>query len=218
MDFASARRRMIDSQVRPIPVDDPAVLAAMVDVPREIFVPKPLAGIAYIDDDIPLGGGRHVMRPAVLAQLLQEAALRRGDVALMVGCGTGYAVAILSRLVSTVVAVERDPGLVERASRIMTEMRIDNVVVVEGDPTQGLPSQAPFDAVFFDGAIAEIPGPIVEQLGEGGRLVAVVRNRIPGSGRGVVVLRTGAGTGRRDVFDATLAFLPGFEPREAFTF
>ncbi len=144
VDFAAARLNMVESQLRTNKVTDLRLLGAFETVPRELFVPEPLRGIAYIDEDVALGGGRFVMEPRVLARLLQAAQPGPEDVALDLGCGSGYATAILSRLVATVVALEDDAALATAVNRTLGELEIDNAVVVEGRLTEGYPKQAPY--------------------------------------------------------------------------
>ena len=171
VDFAAARFNMVESQLRTNKVTDLRLLGAFETVPRERFVPEPLRGIAYIDEDVPLGGGRFVMEPRVLARLLQAADPGPEDVALDLGCGSGYATAILSRLVATVVALEDDAALAAAANRTLEKLEIDNAVVVEGRLTEGYPKQAPYNVILLGGAVAEVPAAIADQLAEGGRLV-----------------------------------------------
>lgn len=217
MDFSIARQSMVDSQIRPNRVNDGNVLAAMAEMPREAFLPKALHGVAYVDEDLPIGKGRYLMEPLVLARLLQAAAIQPSDVALIIGCGTGYSVAIASRLASAVVAIESDAKLAQAAGDTLTGLGFDTVAVMPGDLKAGYAKQAPFDVILFDGAIAEVPESIAEQLAEGGRLVAVVR---PGQGVGkaVVVARENGLLSRREVFDANIPWLPGFEPVSQFVF
>ncbi len=217
MDFSVARQSMVKSQIRPNQVNDPEVLAAMAELPRETFLPKALQGVAYVDEDLPIGNGRYLMEPCVLARLLQAAAIRPTDVALVIGCTTGYSAAVLSRLASAVVAVESDAKLVQAAVNALAELRIDTVAVMQGELREGCPKQAPFDVIVLDGAVSEIPDALVEQLADGGRLVAAVRkNQVVG--RGVLVERRGDVIARRELFDATIPWLPGFEPAPGFVF
>jgi len=217
MDFSIARRSMVNSQIRPNQVNDGDVLAAMAEMPREAFLPKVLHGVAYVDEDIPLGKGRYLMEPMVLARLLQAAAIQPTDVALILGCATGYSVAIASRLASAVVAIESDAKLAQAASDTLTGLGLDTVAVMQGDLGAGYAKQAPFDVILFDGAVANVPASIAEQLAEGGRLVAVVR---PGEGVGkaVLVTREAGLLSLREVFDANIPWLPGFEPVSQFVF
>lgn len=217
VDFAAARLNMVESQLRTNKVTDLRLLAAFETVPRELFVPEPLRGIAYIDEDVALGGGRFVMEPRVLARLLQAAQPGPEDVALDLGCGSGYATAILSRLVATVVALEDDAALAAAANRTLEKLEIDNAVVVEGRLTEGYPKQAPYNVILLGGAVAEVPAAIADQLAEGGRLVAVV-DAGPGLGRATLMRRDGGVISSRILYDAALPVLPGFEAEPGFVF
>ena len=216
MDFTSARHNMVENQIRANLVTDPVVISAMTELPREVFVPEQLQGIAYVDEDIVLGQGRCLMEPVVLARLLQEAAVQSSDVVLDVGCGSGYSAAVLARMASTVVALEPDAGLAARANGIMAELGIDTVAVVEGPMKDGWSEQAPYDVIFFDGAVSEVPSAIRDQLAEGGRLVAVIAEG--GMGKAVLITRHGGTYSRRTVFDAATSSLPGFVRRPTFEF
>ncbi len=222
-NFAAARYNMVENQIRPNRVTDARVLAAMADVPRERFVPKKLQGAAYVDEDLAVAPGRYLMEPAVLARLLQAAAVTPDDVVLDIGCATGYATAVLARLAATVVAVESDPGLVKTASALLAELAADNAVVIKGALAAGYAKQAPYDAILLGGAIDEAPSAITDQLAEGGRLVTVVTGRASGRssgrasvGEAVLMLRVRGVLSRRVLFDAALPPLPGFEVERGF--
>lgn len=217
VDFAAARVNMVESQLRTNKVTDLRLLDAFETVPRELFVPEPLRGIAYIDEDVALGGGRFVMEPRVLARLLQAAEPGPEDMALDLGCGSGYATAILSRLVATVVALEDDAALAAAANRTLGELEIDNAVVVEGRLAEGYPKQAPYNVILLGGAVAEVPAAIADQLAEGGRLVTVV-SAGPGLGRATLMRRDGGVISSRVLYDAALPILPGFEAQPGFVF
>lgn len=224
MNYAAQRRNMVESQLRPNRVTDERILGAMGALPREAFVPKAQKGVAYVDEALPIGGGRYLMEPMVIARLMQEAMVRPSDVALHIGCGTGYAAAVMARLASTVVAVESAPTLAKQASQTLAGLGIDTVAIIEGVMTEGYPKQAPYDIIFFDGAVAEISHGIADQLAEGGRLVAVVEGQ-PKSGaigrwpgKGMLVTRFGGVLSRREIFDAGTPVLPEFERKAAFVF
>ena len=217
VDFATARLNMVESQIRTNKVTDPHLLDAFETIPRERFVPERLRGIAYIDEDVALGGERYVMEPMVLAKLLQAARPGPEDVALDLGCGSGYATAILSRLVATVVALEADAALAAAAIRTLDELEIDNAVVVEGPLAEGYPRQAPYNIILLGGAVAEVPAAIADQLAEGGRLVTVVSVGA-GLGRATLMQRDGGVISSRILCDAAVPVLPGFEAAPGFVF
>lgn len=215
-DFARARRNMIEAQVRANRVTDPLVIDAMSLVPRERFVPGPLRGIAYIDEDLNLGNGRHLLEPMVFARMLQAAEVRPNDAVLDVGCGSGYSAAVLARMVMSVVALEADPDLARAAERTLLDLGVDNVAVVAGDMAAGLPNQAPFDLIVLEGAVPEIPDALEAQLAEGGRLVGVVAGQHVG--HAMLLTREGGSVGRRELFDAMVPMLPGFSRDAVFEF
>ena len=217
MDYAAARRNMVESQLRTNRVSDPRVLEAFETVARELFVPEVKRGIAYIDKDMAIAEDRYLMEPRVLARLLQAAAVEAGDMVLVIGCGTGYSCAILAQLAATVVALECDAGLVEKANHTLSELGIDNAVVVEGALTDGYAKQAPYNVILIAGAVSEVPPAIGDQLAEGGRLVTVVRDRA-GIGRATLMQRTPGAISSRTLFDAATPFLPGFAREAGFVF
>jgi protein-L-isoaspartate(D-aspartate) O-methyltransferase len=214
-DFAAARRQMVDAQLLPNRVTDARLVEAMGAVPRELFVPKALRGVAYVDEDLNVGG-RHIMEPMVFARLLQEARVRRTDAVLDVGCATGYSAAVLARLAGVVVALEEDATLAARATETLAQVGADNAAVVVGPLREGYPAQAPYDVIVLEGAAEQIPAALLDQLGEGGRLVAVLDEG--GAGKAVLYSRIGGVLGRREVFDAGCPLLPGFGREPGFVF
>ena len=216
-DHAAQRLNMVESQLRTNKVTDPALIAAMAAVPRERFLPKALHGIAYVDEDLPLGADRHLMEPMVMARLIQALRLTPSDVVLEIGTGCGYGAAILARLASTVVALESDPALAASAANILNEQGFDTAIVVEGPLGEGYPRQGPYDAILVSGAVPELPVAILDQMAEGGRLAAVIGR--PGEpGRATLVQRRGGVASRRVMFDAAVAPLPGFAREPGFVF
>jgi protein-L-isoaspartate(D-aspartate) O-methyltransferase len=215
--YETARANMIECQLRPNKVTDERVLDAFGRVRRELFVPDSLRGVAYVDEDLPLGGGRSMMEPMVAARLLQAALAAGGDNALVIGAGTGYEAAVLSVLARAVVALEEDPALARRAHAALVDHAIPNVKVVEGPLSVGCRERAPYEVILFGGAVAEVPSEVTAQLAEGGRLVAVIK-RGAGVGRATVMMRSGGIIGRRVLFDANSRLLPGFRPAPAFVF
>lgn len=222
MDFAAARVTMVHSQLRANGVQDPAVLAAMADIPRESFLPKPLHGQAYVDEDLDLGGGRWLMEPLILARLLQALAVQPTDVALVAGDATGYATAIAARLASYVVSLDADPDTAQRAAPVLNQLSIGNVEFVHAPLAGGHPAGAPYDVVLLAGAVCEIPPALPRQLADRGRLAGVVRDgagqRGEGTGKAALLVRAGDTWGRRDLFDAGTPVLPGMARRPGFVF
>jgi protein-L-isoaspartate(D-aspartate) O-methyltransferase len=217
MDYAAARYKMIQNQIRTNRVTDPLVIAAMSELPRERFVPDALQGIAYVDEDVPLGRGRYLMEPLVTALLLQAAEIDADDVVLDVGCGTGYCSAIIAGMASTVVALESDADLAARAADTFAELGLNTASVAVGPLGEGWPAQAPYDVIVFGGAVSAIPPAITEQLAEGGRMVAVIATE-KGIGCGTLFLHLGGTVSRRPLFDASVPLLPGFAPEPTFRF
>lgn len=217
MNFEDARRAMVDSQLRPNRVTDATVLAAMGELPRELFVPEAQRAVAYVDEDLEIGAGRWIMEPLILARLVQAAAPRPDDIALVVGAGTGYAAAVTGRLCGTVFAMESDPALAETATALLSQLALDNIVVVEGALRDGLPDQGPFDVIFVNGAFETLPETLTAQLSAGGRLVGV-SNEDGAVGRAILARRDAGGVSRRILFDASVPVLPEFQKEAGFVF
>lgn len=217
-DFALARRNMIDGQLRPNRVTNGALLAAVAEMPRERFLPDALRAIAYADDDVPLGGGRYMMEPMVLARLVQSLQPQPADKALVVASGRGYGAALLSHLAKSVVALESDPALAGPAEQTIKALGIDNVQFVVGKLEDGAPSLAPFELILIEGAVRQIPAAILGQLAEGGRLATVTVADEGGPGVAQLVVKQGGVASGRPMFDAGTQSLPGFAPPPRFTF
>lgn len=216
MDYARARANMVDRQLRPNRIDDPRVLAAMGEVPRELFVPRGLRDVAYSDEDLDFGDGRRLIEPLALAKMLQAAAVRADDTALVIGCDTGYCAAVLSRLASTVFLLASSEAEAAAIDRLLTEVGCDNVVVRVGDPRKGLQELAPFDVILLAGAVVEEPRHLLDQLADGGRLVAVVMQGL--AGKVTVWERIGDAVGSISPFDAAIPPLPALLPEPRFIF
>jgi protein-L-isoaspartate(D-aspartate) O-methyltransferase len=215
--FEVARSHMLESQLRPNKVTDDRVLNAFASIRRELYVPEHLRPVAYVDEDLPLGGGRYLMEPMVAARLLQAAAIARTDAALIVGAGTGYEAALTAMLARNVLALEEDPELARQARTGLVEHAIASVSVVEGPLREGYRPRAPYDVILFGGAVVDTPSEIAAQLADGGRILAVVKpaNAV---GRAILMTRTGGVLARRVIFDAATPVLPGFAPKPAFEF
>jgi protein-L-isoaspartate(D-aspartate) O-methyltransferase len=217
-DFALARRNMVDGQLRPNRVTSSLLLAAVGELPRERFLPPGLQSVAYADEDVPLGNGRFLMEPMVLARLIQNLQVRPEDKALVVASGRGYGAAILSRLAKSVTAVESDPALAAAAQQTMRELGLPGVQQVVGKPEEGAAASAPFDVVLIEGAVEAVPPVIFSQLAEGGRLATVVTDPTGALGVAHLFVKEGGVASGRPLFDAGTPSLRGFASPPRFTF
>lgn len=221
-NFAVQRKNMVESQVRPSDVVDRRILRAMLDIPREAFVPEDVRPLAYIDREVPVSppgdsqGPRCLLAPSVHARLIQFLELDERAIVLDVGCGTGYGSAVMARLAQTVVGLETDPALAETASKTLSALSVDNVVTVVGSLPAGWPSEGPYDAILLNGAVPEVPEGLLNQLKDGGRLAAIVTDA--GMSMATLFQRSGPHFSSRALFDATAAPLPGFERKPQFVF
>jgi protein-L-isoaspartate(D-aspartate) O-methyltransferase len=209
---------MVDGQLRPNRVTDAQLLAAVGALPRERFLPDGLRAVAYADDDVPLGNGRFLMEPMVLARLIQALQTEPGDKALIVASGRGYGAALLSRLVKLVVAVESDPALAGTAEQTFENLGIVNISQTTARLEVGAPAEAPFDAILIEGAVHEIPRAILDQLAEGGRLTTVMAAPAGVLGVAQLMVKEGGVASGRALFDAGTPALPGFAVAPRFTF
>jgi protein-L-isoaspartate(D-aspartate) O-methyltransferase len=219
LDFATARRMMVDGQVRTMDVTDPRLIAAMLNVPRERFVAHSKTALAYLDRDVPVADdntSRRLLKPMVLAKLVHAAEMRADDVVLDVGCATGYSPAVLAQLAREVVALEEDPALAKQAEQNLAALDVRNVSVVCGPLVAGWRERAPYDAIVLNGASEVVPKDLCDQLRDGGRLVCVL-GRAP-AGKATVFRRVNGDTSGRPIFDAAAPVLPGFTKTQAFVF
>ncbi len=217
-DFVLARRNMVDGQLRPNRVTNAQLLAAIGSLPRERFLPAGLQSVAYADDDVPLGGGRFLMEPMVLARLIQTLQPLPDDKALVVASGVGYGAALLAGLVKSVVAVEADAGLAGSAEQSFQALGIGNVRQVSGRMEEGCAAEAPYDVILIEGAVQEVPPAILGQLAEGGRLGTVIAAPTGMLGVAHLMVKEGGVASGRPLFDAGTPPLPGFVAPPRFTF
>ncbi len=215
-DRSEARENMIEGQVRTNDVTDSRIIDVMGRLPRESFVPKSKQSLAYMGKNLEIRDGRYLMGPRAFSKLAQEAKVQETDLVLVIGCGAGYATAVLAEIADSVVAVESDETLAEQASARLSELGIDNVAVITGPLPNGLPDQGPYDVIFFDGAIPERCAAIEDQLKEGGRMVAIIQEGPVG--RAHLIERVSGRMTELTCFDASVPNLPGFEKEREFVF
>ena len=219
-DFSTARQRMVDGQVRPSDVTDIRIIEAMLAVPREAFVPEAQRSLAYLDLDIDVSAGgaskRFLLRPAVTAKMLQAAGISETDNVLVVGCASGYLVALAARLARSVVATECDPSLASKAAANLAALASADVTVKTAPAADGDSEKAPFDVILLNGATEIAPEILYRQLKEGGRLVGAFA--LAGPQRAMIVTSSHGDFGHRALFDTAIPALPGLERPPAFVF
>lgn len=221
LDYAQARRLMVDCQLRTFDVTDIALLDAFDAVPRERFMPEDRAAFAYIDQPQAVGTEdgetRFMPAPMVLARLIQALALKPGHRVLVVGSGLGYGAAILRRLGAEVVALESLPGLAAASRERLSQAGLGEGVTVEAGPLdKGAAGHAPYDAVLIEGQIERRPQALLDQLADGGRLACVQGQGRPA--KATLWVRSGEAFGSRPLFDATLPPLRAFAVEAGFAF
>lgn len=219
-DFEIARTKMVENQLRANKVTDQPLIDAISAIPRERFVPAARKSVAYADEDLSLGGDRWLMEPMLFGRLAQLAEVQASDLVLDVGAGMGYGAAVLGQLSSAVVALEEDADLAKFAAEALASLEGsagDNIVVQEGPLVNGWTGQAPYDVIVCEGGIDSRPDALLDQLADGGRLVAMQRSA-NGVQRGVIYVKNGETVAMRAAFDGATPTLPGFARAPAFTF
>ena len=213
-DYATARENMLNSQIRTNDVTDTRILQAFRRVERERFVPRAKMALAYGDAHIDLGEGCMIIKPRDFAKMVEAADIEPTDIVLDIACGRGYSVAILAQLAETVIGVETDPKTVSFATEILEKTGVRNAAVLAGDLRIGAAEHGPFNVIFAEGAVTEVPAAWLGQLADGGRLVVPLRqgpvNRV------CVYTKAGNSVGERVVFDSTTPVLPGFGKQPEF--
>jgi protein-L-isoaspartate(D-aspartate) O-methyltransferase len=220
IDFAAARRMMVDGQIRTADVTDLRLQTAMLELPRERFLSSDKESLAYLDIELPVSAAgrpvRRLLKPMVLAKLIQAAAIVETDRVLDVGCGSGYSTALLARLSGSVVGIEEDPALARQAADALSSAAVPNGKIVTGSLASGCAGEGPYDVIVLEGSAELIPAALFDQLKEHGRLVGVL-GRGP-SGKAMLYRRIQGELSGRVVFDAAAAPLPGFAKPPEFVF
>jgi protein-L-isoaspartate(D-aspartate) O-methyltransferase len=215
-DYATLRANMVDTQVLANGVTEERVLEAFRSVPREPFVPAAKRGIAYAEAPIEIVPGRFLLSPRCFAKLVELADIRPEDTVLDVGCATGYSTAVIAQLASRVIALEEDAALVRVASDMLHSLRTTNATLVQGGLAQGHRAGAPYDVIFIEGGVEQVPESLPTQLAQGGRLVAMFQREA--QGRAVIFLNEAGRIGHRFDFDDFAPLLPGFRKPARFVF
>ncbi len=214
IDFQAARTAMVDGQIRPSDVTLYPIIAAMLDVPREVFVPADKRAVAYVGEHIDLGQGRVILAPRVLAKMLEELDIRPDELVLNIGAGLGYSTAVISRMAEAVIAVEEVESLAGEAEVLLSEQSADNAVLHRGPLAEGAPEHGPYDVVVIEGGVETVPDSLVAQVKTGGRIAALFIDGQNGVCR--IGVKTDTGVSWDAVFNATAPVLPGFEVAKAF--
>jgi protein-L-isoaspartate(D-aspartate) O-methyltransferase len=207
-DFAARRVMMVDTQVRPSDVTKFPVIAALLAVPRERFVPPALREAAYAGENLDLAPGRVMLEPRTFAKMLDALDLGPGDVVLHVGAGLGYGPAVLARLADAVIAVEADGALAAEAEAALAAEGADGAVIVTGPLAEGAAACGPYDAILIEGGVEQVPPALVDQLKDGGRIVALFMSGPLGAVR--IGHKAAGRVGWRLAFNAAAPVLPGF--------
>ncbi len=213
-DYAARRTMMVDTQIRPSDVTKFPIIDAMLDVPREAFVPANLREAAYVGENLEIGGGRTLLEPRSLAKMLDALEVQPHHVALDLGCGLGYSTAVLARMCDFVVGLEDDEARTDEAQTLLSEQGVDNAAVMAADLTEGAAKSGPYDIILIQGAVEFVPDALLAQLREGGRIACIFAEGALG------VVRIGhkidGNVNWRFAFNAGAPVLPGFHKPPAF--
>jgi protein-L-isoaspartate(D-aspartate) O-methyltransferase len=215
-DFAQRRRTMVDTQIRPSDVTSFPVIDAMLNVPREMFVPDAARDLAYLGGPVPLNASRQLMEPRSIAKMLEALDVTPSDLVLEIAPGLGYTTALLARMAEAVVAVEEDADLAREAEAVLSAQEVDNAAVLTGPLVEGSARNGPYDAIVVFAGVEEMPQAILDQLKEGGRIAALFMDgplgevRLGHKAHGVVSWRM--------EFNATAPILAGFARAPGFVF
>ena len=216
IDFLARRTTMVDTQIRPADVTKFPIIDAMLQVRREMFVPDNMRETTYADAILNLGNGRYILEPRTFAKMLDAIDIQRNELVLDVGCGLGYSAAVIGKFSEAVVALEENEVMVAEAETVLAAEGCLNVAVVQSKLTDGAAQHSPFDVIMIEGAVDKIPEGLVAQLVEGGRIVAVFRQKDHGAVR--VGHKTDGRMSWRFACNAYAPVLSGFETAHAFAF
>ena len=214
-DYAARRTTMVDTQVRPSNVTKFPIIEAMLSIPREEFVPDTRREAAYVGENLDIGAGRVMLEPRTLAKMLDALDVQRDEMVLDLGCGLGYSSAVIARLAEAVVAVESIEALASEAQDILSREGADNVILHQGPLAEGAAQHGPYDVIVIEGAVAELPASILDQLKDGGRIACLFMEGALGVVR--IGYKLDGGISWRFAFNASAPVLAGFEKQAAFS-
>ncbi|PWE32076.1 protein-L-isoaspartate O-methyltransferase [Maritimibacter sp. 55A14] len=213
-DYAARRTAMVDGHIRPSDVTKFPIIDALLDVPRERFVPAGQRDVAYMGDHVDLGGGRVVLDARILAKMLDTLNIQANELVLDIGAALGYSAAVIGRLAEAVVALEEDATMATEAEGALSDEGADNVAVIVGPLAEGAAKHGPYDVILLEGAVEQVPDSILDQLKEGGRIGAIFMEGALGRAR--FGIKSGGRVSWRFAFNATAPLLPGFAAERAF--
>lgn len=217
--FETARKNMVDCQIHTNGVINQGVLNAFGSIPREKFLPANLQNVAYTDTLLQTQDDRFILDPMTHARMVQALDIKKDDVVLVIGCGNGYASAIIAQIATTVIAVESSKKNIDTASKILDEIDTRNVVFIKGKPEQGCKEHAPYSKIFVSGASAEIPSALVDQLATGGLLTFILKEQSNSTiGKITLIHKSDNSYSTRTLYESNAPYLPGFEPKTEFVF
>ncbi len=213
-EFARRRQMMVDTQVRPSDVTKYPIIAAMLGVPREVYVPTARREAAYVGENLVIAPGRVMLEPRTFAKLLDALDIQPTETVLDLGCGLGYSTAVVARLAQAVVAVEEDEAMAHEAQRTLSIEGVDNAAVMVGRLAAGMAKHGPYDVVMLQGGVETVPDAVLNQVQDGGRIAALFMQ----GGLGVARIghKTNGQITWRDVFNATAPVIEGFHRHQSF--
>ncbi len=213
-DFKTRRVMMVDTQVRPSDVTKFPIIAAMLAVPREVYLPADLREAAYVGENVMIGAGRVVLEARTLSKMLDALDIQPDELVLDIGCGLGYSAAVIARLADAVIAVEEDEAHAAAAQRTLNQEGVDNAAVITGPLIAGSPKHAPYDAIIIQGGVETVPPAILDQLKDGGRIAALFMDGALGTAR--IGYKSNDNITWRSVFNASAPVLAGFRTERMF--
>jgi len=213
-DYSTRRTMMVDTQVRPSDVTKFPIIEAMLHVPREAYVPDSKRDEAYVSENVALGASRVMLEPRTFAKLLDGLDIGPDETVLDIGCGLGYSTAILARLAEAVVAVEEDAEMAAEAQQTLSSNDVDNAAVIEGVLAEGAAKHGPYDVIVVEGAVEQVPAPILTQLKDGGRIGCIFMEGALGVAR--IGYKIDGEVTWRFAFNASAPVLPGFQAHKGF--